>query len=956
MIIGKSQFYSYRHYTVLDGLVQNQVMKLYQDKNGYIWAATKVGVSRFDGKIFKNYSGNSFASGFMNGFFEFKNNFYCSTSKGISMLVGDNFKKVIEFSDFKYNSIKFNADSTEIWLVGENKIKILSKNGIKTLSYPNTGIINSVYLLPKNQGYYIFSQKGMFFFDNNNKATKFSNENFRFINHINNKFLLLKQNEQNILKIKYSIVEYDGKTFKNIYEPNEYIDFSINEVLNNNKEIILIQGNLKWLKIDFNGNIIDGDSLPETCLNNILQDNKGFLWIGTENGLYQLQSYAFRNYNEKNGMPKYIWSIFEDADSNVVFASFYGKLSVLKNNRLQNTFDLKQINKNEKFYMNGFCNSLQQWMIPTDIRIFVKDKQKINFIELYHKGKITTTLSCYEDTLTKTAYFGTTSGVFKYNLLSKKQEFINVDTMNILSIEEDKYQRLWFCSGKQINLFKNNSIVKFNNNEEKINVGAMSCKRDPKGNMWLSCKDGIYIYYYSGKFKVSDGSYIFISLYKNKYIIAGSLYGILFIDLEKFYKYDKTALHFFDKYNGFIGVECAQNGTCVDTKGNVWIPTSESVVKFTPNNLFYDTIAPITFINSFQSAKSDWVWKNNNINNSTILKLDWLHNNVRIYFHAISYLCPERVKYKYRLIGYDNAWVSSNDETVIYSNLKHGNYNFEVLACNENGYWSKNPKIFAFSILPAFWQTWWFMLLMILIFISLIAIIVYKIMKIKRTKEIKNREIERELINMQINTINSQIDPHFVFNAITAIGAEVQENNSEKAYNYFVKVSHLLRSSLKNTGQISKTLAEEIEFVTNYLTLQKLRFGNRFDYKIDIAENIDTSLNIPKMCIQIFVENALKHGLEHKIAEGLLTVKIYIDDYLLHVFIEDNGVGRKQSTKYNRESTGIGLSVFRNFFEITNKFNTTKAGFEIEDLENDDGEALGTNVHVYIPLDYKYNI
>jgi LytS/YehU family sensor histidine kinase len=227
-------------------------------------------------------------------------------------------------------------------------------------------------------------------------------------------------------------------------------------------------------------------------------------------------------------------------------------------------------------------------------------------------------------------------------------------------------------------------------------------------------------------------------------------------------------------------------------------------------------------------------------------------------------------------------------------------------------------------------------------------------MKRKQNRDSKQREIEQKLISMQVNAINAQLDPHFVFNAISAIGTEVQQQNSEKAYTYFIKVSHLLRNSLKNADKITRTLKEELSFVENYLSLQKFRFDNRFDYIINVPPEMDMSRIIPKMCIQIFVENALKHGIEHLLSDGILTVTIWSDTRGFNAIIQDNGVGRAKSKQYNAHSTGVGLKVFTDFFAIMNKYNSKKAGFTIEDLLLDNGESGGTKVSLFIPEGYQF--
>ena len=478
--------------------------------------------------------------------------------------------------------------------------------------------------------------------------------------------------------------------------------------------------------------------------------------------------------------------------------------------------------------------------------------------------------------------------------------------------------------------------------------------------MWVAAKNGLFLYNWKEYIKISPENYFFISLYRNRYLIAGNVNGFLYIDLDAFYSYNPDCWKFFDHNNGFSGIECGQNGTCIDSRGNVWIPTSESVVKFMPGRLTKNKVPPFLILYSFEISGRNLMWEmagdESNDTNQTI-QIDYTYRNIRIAFHGVSYSCPEKVLYKTRLLGFNDAWSDSTAEnSVVFTNLSYGHYVFEVLACNADGVWTEKPMKVHFVIHAAFWQTEWFITIMSLIFAFVIGIVVYLIMQAKRKKELQQLAIEKELISLRVKTINAQIDPHFVFNAITAIGAEVQVNNVEKAYSYFVKVSNLLRNSLQNNDKILRPLYDEIDFINNYLTLQKFRFGERFDYTVNVSNHVDMKFEIPKMCVQTFVENALKHGLEHKKSLGRLKIEITMDNRYLVAEITDDGVGREKAGKLNIKSTGIGLKTLKKFFDIYNSYNTENAGFEITDLFDKMGEAAGTTVKLTIPLSYKFVI
>ena len=137
-----------------------------------------------------------------------------------------------------------------------------------------------------------------------------------------------------------------------------------------------------------------------------------------------------------------------------------------------------------------------------------------------------------------------------------------------------------------------------------------------------------------------------------------------------------------------------------------------------------------------------------------------------------------------------------------------------------------------------------------------------------------------------------------------------------------------------------------------------MRFKDRFDYSIKVDENVNTDWKIPKMIIQIYVENAIKHGLVPKESGGKLNILLGLDESKLVIFVNDNGVGRRKSKLAIRKmgSLGKGTEMFNSYFDLLNRFNVEKIKAKIFDVMDDDGNPAGTNVSIYIPLSFKYNL
>jgi hypothetical protein len=329
-------------------------------------------------------------------------------------------------------------------------------------------------------------------------------------------------------------------------------------------------------------------------------------------------------------------------------------------------------------------------------------------------------------------------------------------------------------------------------------------------------------------------------------------------------------------------------------------------------------------------------------------------NKLKITFTGISTLNPEKVSYIHKLEGFEKKWsLPSRSRETVYDNLHHGQYRFLLKAINADGVETPEPIELKFRIQPSFAETRFFTIFIIVLVVTATVFLTRFI--IKRNQRIKEEKqmVTSELIKMQISAVLKELDPHFTFNAISSIGYLIMKGRRQEAYDYLTRLSSLLRTILYDGTTISRALSEELDFVRNYCELQKLRFEDKFSYNISVAENAETHREIPKMAIQIFVENSLKHGFESDRKGGMIDVIVSQTDDLTEIIIRDNGIGRAASLKMNTQGTGHGIKTVTRIFEIMNHYNTQKATVEIIDLAEDE-KPTGTEVKLRIPADYTF--
>ncbi|MCB2209217.1 MAG: histidine kinase [Bacteroidetes bacterium] len=231
-----------------------------------------------------------------------------------------------------------------------------------------------------------------------------------------------------------------------------------------------------------------------------------------------------------------------------------------------------------------------------------------------------------------------------------------------------------------------------------------------------------------------------------------------------------------------------------------------------------------------------------------------------------------------------------------------------------------------------------------LILLALIMLIRH-IQKIQLQRKI---EIENRLNALQLKTIKSQMDPHFMFNALNSISNNILQNEKDIAYKYLIKFSNLLRSLFNKADELTVSIQEELNFVQNYLELEQFRFKNGFSYKIDADPNLDVSTQIPRMLFQLFVENSIKHGIRHRKGHaGEIKISLKKKEKNIIVTIEDNGIGRKEAKSY-KDGHGKGLKVIDEMISLYENITGKKVKYQYIDKKDDAGIGSGTVVNIII--------
>jgi tetratricopeptide (TPR) repeat protein len=218
------------------------------------------------------------------------------------------------------------------------------------------------------------------------------------------------------------------------------------------------------------------------------------------------------------------------------------------------------------------------------------------------------------------------------------------------------------------------------------------------------------------------------------------------------------------------------------------------------------------------------------------------------------------------------------------------------------------------------------------------------------------RNIQKTIV-LEQRLLRSQMNPHFIFNTLTAIQKYIYDKSSLLATDYLGRFTKLMRFILHSSAIEQITLEDEITFLENYLKLQALRFNNKFDHEMVIDEEIEPeNMRIPPMLIQPFVENSIEHGIKPLDKRGLIEIRFDLKGDYINVVVVDNGVGREKARKINEQDRpghkSMAMEITKERLVYLNKKSNRKINFKIIDLIDINGQPKGTRVTLDIPFVY----
>lgn len=495
--------------------------------------------------------------------------------------------------------------------------------------------------------------------------------------------------------------------------------------------------------------------------------------------------------------------------------------------------------------------------------------------------------------------------------------------------------------------FKNNQFIPYLSQFKELKTRINWISSDSGGNLWIATNEkGIYCYDHNGKLHEFSEKNGLISSKVNSCTIdkEGNVWCGTFQGISKLITtdgLDHVRILNFDKNHGLVDMEL-KNILAFDKY--IWCAGKTALFYFKPDQVKKNTYAPPLYFKSLFVKNQPFSLKD-----SLILNYD--QNDFRVQCEIISFKKSHAKTFMYKLNGYDKDWNTSNTGDIRYTNIGYGNYTLSVYGLNNDGHKSTLPIRLSFFIKKPFWYNWYFILLEILLFIAIVYVI-FHYWKIRiEQKERAKAAINQQMAEFKMTALRAQMNPHFIFNAIGSIQHYILKNEITQSFNYLSKFSALIRNILNNSRNEYISLSQEINTLQLYVELEQIRFKYPFKFVVDIDEELDTDIEIPTMLIQPYVENSIWHGLMPKESAGVLELILRKQEHTILITIRDNGVGREIGNLEKKYHISKGMSLTAQRIETLERTSNKKFMTTIIDLKDKQGQPAGTEVNLVIPFD-----
>ena len=933
-------------YTVKDGLPSNALYRTIIDKNGFLWIATEIGLSRFDGKKFRNYSTTD-------GLTDNEITDLFTDSSGVVWVIP--FRRSPCYynpTTDKFENDESNPELAKIELGTSNRPHVLQFSGVafsngnrKMFLYTN----NETKIFLKDYSFYARTplkiteyKKGRFLIFAEDSIRDFTNGKIEGRLAVNQRAISCESMDNNVyIATTSSILTYRFNSNGMVQLIAEKtFPFKLRIFCKTGKRFAItsVSGTTYLLDknaLELSAIVSAAEGLP---VRNIQEDKDDNIWLSTmDRGLVKVQQKrisSVENPELKQNFNAIIKTKKIIAGNNygelIIYDGLYVKKLMLNKDKNTDAWVRKIINTNYGLYVASQSGSF-----------LINEKTLV--VEKAFRG--------WESRSTKAALLindsimlmGGHAYAFSYNLKTKK--VTDSIAKRVVSFGSDLSGNIYIGSNEGLFLWTPKKLIAVGEKHKGFSYKINTIACSPDNLMWIGLGTDTLMLMKENKWIASIALGDIIpgnvckALYSNK---AGELWLGTNKGLNRInYTYTANQFTYYNTYfgtaDGLIG-EQVNDITIQDS--TVYVATNEGI-SYLPSRIRLPVSNIVTFISGIAINS-----KPGELKESYALGYD--ENNITINFSGVD-LTGFIPFFEYSVN--DGKW--ERTEKIELKKLPSGNYKIKIRAIRRDGKPSPNEAVVRFEISTPFWESTFFRIFMVALMLAALMYVQQLRNKRKQNEVLQKILTEKRITELEMQALKAQINPHFIFNCLNSIKGFIYDRDYAQADKYLDKFAELMRSTIDNSDAAIISVKDEINYLDNYLQLETLRFEDKFNYKISTSISVDIEkVFVPAMLLQPYVENAIRHGIRFlKNIKGEINISTTNENNFLVCVIDDNGIGREKASelksKMHIEYQSKGMNISKRRAEL---YNIEQ---EIIDKKDNTGNAVGTTIIVKIPLDIK---
>ena len=951
LLKAQDKSFTFQHYGPEDGLNNTNVWAIKQGGDGLMYFATQNGVYTYDGYNFIKLSVRNLKSNFIRNINFNEGNLLISNEEG-----------VLEFerktnSVKKIEDLKFDKPADEIIINGDfvynlsNQISLSCINlKTKTLyedELRKKDLLNRAYCIYKSKAGKVYAgrQDGLYVFDGASQTKIKSLKNsiiYSVTEDAQGNIVVGSDNKIIVLDKNYNILKEYFPKFKAAKTFLVFGEKTINKLTidkfnrywfttSPDNNLYLFENNVLY-------DVFEILNISTTLINGVSKDKDENIWVSTFNdGVYFIQNTFLNNFsfslNEKNltinqvalsadyiltatsnglygfNYKTYSYKTLSNPDE-VFGEAIYNIISEKNNYYYSKTIGMtnaNNLNNGKEFLKFSPINSKYIYLLNnkealtaesgTIYKINIASERILDTIVSYPDYRIKINAMLLRD---NKLFIGTSNGLTIADLAAKNYNNINdtvfnfpVNDINLIN------NKIYIAHEGGFSIYEDKKLI--NELNKEIKLSAVKKIKAYDNHIWLATLNGLYM---------CD------------------------MELNPITKYSKS--------NGLLSntindVVFNSQTACIATDRGISIAGTKELIenRFKPEGIK---------ITSYLIDGTDFPYT------PGLLKLKASQISLTIKFSSPVFSKPNKQYFKYKLDK--GPFTLFTDFELHQATVESGKHSIQIITSVDNINWSA-PVIIDIEKEESFKETAWLYIIVSIGALFLIITVSYFWVKNVKKKAKKRIADEQQINLLKHQAMNSLLSPHFIFNSLTSIQNYINTNNSLMASEYLAKFSRLIRMIIEKAAQSQITLRDEVVRLNYYLDLEKERFKNKFDFKIEVDPAINTDeISIPNMIIQPHAENSIIHGILPKHEHGTLTIRFTKSKKNeLLIIIEDDGIGLIKAKEHAKSShKSLGTSTISNILELNSKLYNKKQNVKMEDKSTLDPKLHGTIITITLEL------